>query len=110
MVVEPDGGQPSFGCELLQTSPLGGPAVEAGDRVVVLPPAEGEPLGVVLGRLGSARTAERIKIQAGQAVELVCGRGSIVLRADGRIVIKGVEVASVAEATQRIVGAVVEVN
>ncbi|MEM6994657.1 MAG: hypothetical protein AAF721_29345 [Myxococcota bacterium] len=102
-------------CEVSQ--PVGRPAqpLRAGQRVVVAPPEAAQALGCVLGVLGHPRgvsepPVETVRIEAGRELHLVCGRGSISIRADGKVVIRGLDVLSAASGLNRIKGAAVEVN
>ncbi|WP_269632150.1 hypothetical protein [Pelomonas sp. BJYL3] len=64
--------------------------------------------------LTSAETAEvhgrRVVVEAQQELELRCGEAAIVLQADGLIQLRGTDIHSQAEATQRILGGSVHVN
>ena len=53
---------------------------------------------------------KRVTIEAEQEVLLKCGQGSIQIRSDGRIIIKGTEILSRASGRQRIRGASVNLN
>ena len=98
-------------CELLETSPLAPLVLQAGERVLVLPPEAAGELGVVLGRLGRARAGDgRVELAAKSELVLRCGKGKIVLRADGRVAITGLDIVSAAERRQRIKGGSVEIN
>jgi len=110
VVVEGAGGV-EWTCELLETSTLAPLVLQADERVLVLPPGgKGEP-GVVLGRIGRARRGDEIvEIVARGALVLRCGKGKIVLRADGRVAITGLDIVSAAERRQRIKGGSVEIN
>jgi hypothetical protein len=96
-------------CEVLHPVAALPSALHEGDRVLVLPP-EGDAPGCVLGTLGPARVPAVLRIEAGQELHLVCGEGSVHLRADGRVVVRGLEVASIAAGVNRIKGGSVEVN
>jgi len=52
----------------------------------------------------------RVVLDASDEIVLQCGRGSITLTADGRIVIKGVDVVSRALRTNKIKGGTVNIN
>lgn len=98
-------------CELLETSPLAPLVLQAGERVLVLPPDATGERGIVLGRLGRARGADgRVELAAQSELVLRCGKGKIVLRADGRVAITGLDIVSAAERRQRIKGGSVEIN
>jgi uncharacterized protein (DUF2345 family) len=53
---------------------------------------------------------ERIVLEAKKEIVLRCGKASITLTADGRIVHKGVELVSSASETNRIKGSRVKIN
>jgi len=59
---------------------------------------------------GVSADGKRVVIEASQEVVLQCGRGSITLQADGRVVIKGTELLSKASGGNRIRGATVNIN
>ena len=87
-----------------------------GDAVLVWLPATAEERGVVLGRVGatrpdgdSARPGELL-IEARQRLTLKCGDGSIVIREDGKILIKGRDLVSHATRMNRIKGGAVQIN
>lgn len=56
------------------------------------------------------RDGERVRIVGNERVELRCGKSSITMHKDGRIVIRGTYVTSHASATNRIRGASVNLN
>ena len=86
--------------------------------------AEGEPESpIILGIVRSEsrlqpKPAERsfrvdgreMKFEATQSLELKCGRGSITLKADGEIVVRGVRLTQRASSTNVIQGATVQIN
>ncbi len=109
------------------TVQLAGEALDlASGRVEVLlafPASEDGPVivGVVheslLARPVDSRDAlvarvdgEEVRIAAKERVEIRCGLSSIALSADGRIVIRGRELVSRAEASNKIRGASVQIN
>lgn len=53
---------------------------------------------------------KRVVIQAEKEILLKCGKGSILIRADGRIIIKGTDVLSRSSGSNRIKGASVSLN
>lgn len=87
-----------------------------GDEVLVLVTAEGRP--VVLGRIGPSADADRasaslpdeIVLEARKGMTLRVGEGSITLRADGRVLIKGKDLVSHARRMNRIRGGSVSLN
>lgn len=54
--------------------------------------------------------ADRIVIEAAQSLELRCGKASILLAEDGRVVVKGTRLTSRATESNKIRGAVVLIN
>jgi hypothetical protein len=109
-------------CDLLETS--GGRRMRLGarDKVLVCLPAGGSERGVILGRTsrGGAKTGkpagmpddipEEIVLEASKGLTLRVGDGSITLRADGRILIKGKDLVSHAQRMNRIKGGAVSIN
>ncbi|CAA0094221.1 Uncharacterised protein [BD1-7 clade bacterium] len=53
---------------------------------------------------------KKVRVDAREEIELVCGRSSILLRNDGKIVIKGMEITSRAAASNKIRGGSVSIN
>lgn len=53
---------------------------------------------------------KRVEIQGKDEVVLRCGKASLTLRRDGRVVLRGVNVVSQADAVQKIRGGKVEIN
>lgn len=88
----------------------------AGDRVIVLLPREFETRGCILGRVrsvasdGTNPAPDSITLQARRDLTLRVGEGSITLRADGRVLIKGESITSTARKLNRIRGGAVSVN
>lgn len=110
-VVVETAGAVEWTCELLETSTLAPLVLQAGERVLVLPPEAKDERGIVLGRIGRARAADgKLELSAGNELVLRCGKGKIVLRADGRVAITGLDIVSAAERRQRIKGGSVEIN
>lgn len=99
-------------CEILQTTEKYPLCLVEGDTVMLY--VFGSSRAVILGRLGpSAKAGElsdSLVIEANKSLTLQCGEGSITLRRDGRILIKGKEIVSRAEETNRIRGASVTIN
>lgn len=99
------------------------------DRVLCLVEAENHEHGVILGRLGGVtprpETHERIRraaietddqpqdsltIEAKHSLTLRVGDGSITIREDGKILIKGKDLVSHAQRMNRIKGGAVSIN
>jgi hypothetical protein len=53
---------------------------------------------------------KRVTLEAHDEIALKCGQSSIVLRGDGKIVIKGAEIVSRASGTNKVRGACVKIN
>lgn len=53
---------------------------------------------------------QRVRVQAEHEVVIACGKASITLRANGRVIIKGTHVESNSEGTNRIKGGQVRIN
>jgi len=105
-------------CDVLQSSEGSGLCLAVGDSVLVwLPEDEGER-GVVLGRIGPSHasavpaqeTPEELVIEAKENLTFKCGEGSITLRKDGKILIKGKDLVSRAQRMNRIKGGAVAIN
>ena len=102
-------------CRLLETSPEP-PALASGDTVLIWQPAAGES-GVVMGRVSVAPVApprrkvpDELVLEAKKGLVLRVGDGSITIRADGKILIKGTDLVSHAKRTNRIKGGSVSLN
>jgi hypothetical protein len=101
-------------CEILQVSdpPI---CLKRGDDVLVWRPGPGEQ-GVVLGRVGvdapghGPRLPDELLLEAKNGLTLRVGEGSITLRADGKILIKGKDLVSHAKRMNRIKGGAVSIN
>lgn len=107
-------------CELLHSStePL---HLARGDKVLLWLPG-GNEHGVILGRIGPSQAAEpmpdaateetpeQLVLEAAKNLTLKCGAGSITIRADGKILIKGKDLVSHAQGTNRIKGGSVAIN
>jgi hypothetical protein len=85
-----------------------------GDAVVVWHSGRPDELGVVLGRVdrnsGPRQQPDELVIEAKQSLTLKVGDGSITIREDGRILIKGKDLVSHAKRTNRIRGGSVQIN
>lgn len=53
---------------------------------------------------------QRVKLSAEKEVVIACGKSSITLRANGRVIIKGTQIESYSEGTNRIKGGQVRIN
>lgn len=113
-VVVNDGGESrEVCCEVMRTGrePLD---LRVGDKVLWVPVSHGE--AVVLGAVGRDPVTEEtgmpteLVIEAGEQLTLKAGDGSITIRADGRVLIKGRDLVSHATRTNRIRGGSVAIN
>jgi hypothetical protein len=112
---EPDGSS-EVECEVLQTAaePV---RLAVGDTVLVWRPGA-DQRGVILGRIGTANldhggnreTPDELVIEARHSLTLRVGQGSITIREDGKILIKGQDLVSHAIRTNRIRGGSVSIN
>jgi hypothetical protein len=113
-----EGSSDEVECDILSTSekPLD---YDPGDVVLVWRPGSGER-GVVLGRLGARQNLdaregdgdvpEELTLEARQSLTLRVGQGSITIREDGKILIKGKDLVSHATRMNRIRGGSVSIN
>lgn len=104
-------------CDLLVTSEGRPPVLGRGDRVLTWVSADGAS-AVVLGRIGPSRTRvteaselpETLTIEARHSLTLRVGDGSVTIREDGKILIKGKDLVSHAQRMNRIKGGAVAIN
>jgi hypothetical protein len=106
-------------CRQVETA-AGFLALTPGDRILVWWSAGGS--GLILGRVAAAANPppaatnpgkplpEELILSARRQLVLRCGEGEIIIRADGRLLIRGVDVVSKAARMQRITGAQVAIN
>jgi len=123
VIVDLDGadaaGQP---CDVLQTHEHDRLHLEPGDKVLVAG-AGTLPRGVILGRIGAPRVVEKLMaelpdteppdelvLEAKHSLTLRVGEGSITIREDGKILIKGKDLVSHAQRLNRIRGGAVSIN
>jgi hypothetical protein len=109
--------EPEVLCQVLRTSE--GPALRLapGDTVLVWL-SQTDDCGVILGRLGGRRepapkqpeAPDELVLEAKSRLTLKCGDGSITLRGDGKILIKGKDLVSHAKRMNRIKGGGVAIN
>lgn len=105
-------------CDLLRTSESSQLELAVADTVVVLLPAREAERGVVLGRIGPPRAvavaseeaSDELVLEARKSLVLRCGDGSITIREDGKILIKGKDLVSHAKRVNRIKGGSVAIN
>lgn len=116
-------------CDVLHSSEQSLRFSEGDSVLILVPGGEGEH-GVVLGRIGPARALissevsdliegesesssglpETLVLEAKKSLTLRVGDGSITIRADGKILIKGKDLVSHAQRTNRIKGGSVSIN
>jgi hypothetical protein len=101
-------------CEVLQSSAALPLQLFEGDTVLFWTGAEPNGRGVVLGRVGAsphaAAVPDTLVLEAKEQLTLRVGDGSITLRADGKIQIKGKDLVSHAQRLNRIKGGAVSIN
>jgi hypothetical protein len=100
-------------CERLNGYAVPPVTLTARDRVLVWRPNPVSWHGVVLGRIGAghaADTPDTLVLEAGSSLTLRVGDGSINIRADGKIIIKGRDLVSHAQNTNRVKGGAVAIN
>ncbi len=104
-------------CDLLVTSDANPPLLVPGDVVLVWAGPD-RTSAVVIGRVGPSRGAvpepedvpETLTIEAKRSLTLRVGDGSITIREDGRVLIKGKDLVSHAQRMNRIKGGAVAIN
>jgi len=105
------GGGAMLSCDVLHTGvPL---SLHVGDAVLAMSPIGPGERGLVLGLIAaySPSTPEKkLVLEASESLSLKCGSSMIELRQDGRLLIRGKDVVSFAERTQRIKGGTVGIN
>lgn len=95
--------------------------LRAGEHVLVLVDSAPPYQGVVLGRIikpvadrraeeSRSQTPDELVIEAKKNLTLKCGEGSITIREDGKILIKGKDLVSHAQRINRIKGGSVSIN
>ena len=108
-------------CDLLQTGEGTPLQLASGDNVLVWLPGQDVEKGVVLGRIGpslaktpktenASQVPDELVVEAKQQLTFKCGEGAITLRGDGKILIKGKDLVSRAQRTNRIKGGAVAIN
>jgi hypothetical protein len=116
-VVVPPDADTRLRCDFLETAASSTLRLIPGDVVLLMPPAAPGQNGCVLGRVGRYRDpqqqpapAERVVIEAGEALTLRCGESSVEMRQDGKILIRGNDVVTRGEHTAKIKAGTVEIN
>jgi hypothetical protein len=125
-----DGGEPDhLRCDLLATTDAAPLTLHPGDVVLVWSPSGAGARPVIIGRVGpraavraavptaaptpaaaSPEPPETLTLEATESLTLRVGDGSITIRADGKILIKGKDLVSHAQRTNRIRGGSVAIN
>lgn len=116
VVSGPDGAL--LACDVLEPRSGEAPRLAENDVVLVVVPEGGAGRGVVLGRVCRPDVAnavakappDEIVLEASKGLTLKVGEGSVTLREDGKVLIKGREVVSHARGRNRIRGGSVAIN
>lgn len=82
------------------------PPVRSGDRVLVQPVGDGQVVTAVL----DDGSPDELVIEAGRQLTIRCGEGSLTIRRDGRVLIRGLDIVTRATRANRIKGAQVAIN
>jgi hypothetical protein len=112
--VRAEGDAREWPCVVLCTSDAHALRCAPGDHVVFV--AGNGDTGIVLGRVGAPQreyvpdVPDELTLEAASQLSLKCGEGSITIRADGKILIKGKNLVSLALETNRIKGGSVAIN
>jgi hypothetical protein len=105
-------------CDALETSE-GRLALGEDDEVLVWVPSEQGQRGVIIGRIGPTHGSpsetrdevpDEFVLEAKHSLTLRVGAGSITIREDGKILIKGKDLVSHAQRLNRIKGGAVQIN
>jgi hypothetical protein len=107
----------TFVCDVLDGADRFPEGFREGDEVVAMLPQVKLARGCILGRVRQGRPApsraevpETLVLEAGRELVLRVGEGSITIRADGKILIKGKDLVSHAKRMNRIKGGSVSLN
>jgi hypothetical protein len=110
---------PCVPCDVLVTTESAAPVLVAGDHVLTWVPPGGTG-AVLLGRIGPSRgltpdalpeeLPDTLTLEAKHSLVLRVGDGSITIREDGKILIKGKDLVSHAQRMNRIKGGAVSIN
>ncbi len=108
------GGEP-YSCDVLETAVRA--PFEKGDVVLAWIPGNQEDRGIVLGRVQTGSfprsredVSDELVLEAKHSLTLRVGAGSITIREDGKILIKGKDLVSHAQRLNRIKGGAVQIN
>jgi hypothetical protein len=112
--VETEEGTREVSCDILRTSEASALVLAPRDAVVCWCTGPFADRGVIIGRIGpshaAAHTPDTLLIEAKEELTLRVGEGSITIRADGKILIKGKDLVSHAQRMNRIRGGSVTIN
>lgn len=104
-------------CDLLEPPGVGMRPLGEGETVLVTHPEGNDGRGVILGRVlrpaagdASQGRPEEILLEARKGLTLKVGEGSITLREDGKVLVRGRDLVSHARRTNRIRGGTVAIN
>jgi hypothetical protein len=109
-------------CDTMWSGHGNEPGLTGGDEVLVWFPASENDRAVILGRINcgpgqepssrsdSEQVPDQLVIEGKKNLTLKCGEGSITIRADGKILIKGKDLVSHAQRMNRIKGGSVSIN
>ena len=104
-------------CDFLEMTDQPQISLQTGDLILLLLPKTSEEKGCVLGRIGRYREPEikqkepeNLVIEANKQLKLKCGQSSIVMRRDGKLVVKGLDIVSRAKRNNKIKGGSVHIN
>lgn len=104
-------------CRILESTERGALVLKAGDSVLFWRATPESDTGVILGRIGPSvdpaparDVPDEIVLEAKKGLVLRVGEGSITIRADGKILIKGKDLVSHATRMNRIKGGSVSLN
>jgi hypothetical protein len=106
-------GEAEIVCDQLATTGITVVTIAPRDRVLVWQSDQASHTGVVLGRIGPSHadeSPEELVLEATQSLVLRVGDGSITIRADGKILIKGKDLVSHATRMNRVKGGAVAIN
>lgn len=110
--------QEAWACDVLEDGSGRAPSFARGDAVLAWRGSQPGERGVVLGRIGRAARrreegdagTDELVLEARKNLTLRCGDGSITIREDGKILIKGKDLVSHARRVNRIKGGSVAIN
>lgn len=113
ILVEIDEGTPRrVLCDFLESAANHRIALEPGDPVLISPPTSLDEKGCVLGKVGPYRAPEtsHVVISADEELTIKCGEGSITIRENGQVLIKGLDIVSHAKRRNRVRGGSIQLN